>query len=285
MTSSGSGTGWNWRFGTSRGAIQHLSYCNNKFIRVGRWLRAPPGLRLTAAAFGRCIVYFRNHRRLDFPALGPENDAIIPSAPSDPEKVFDETREGSVRDVHGTLLTEKKLAKDGYPGRRFRLTGIRNAFSDEEMFLAGHRFYFIKISNSTQTPSANITILRFFPFCGEATAVEISDPSSSPRRGNLIEIGNCHQPIGASQKIESESQYRSRKDFALRDCTTAYVHDATAAANDNHRGIRKNRQPFSLNLEAEMVTDIEPDSASDSKRKAREADICSTGNTCGTHAR
>ena len=80
------------------------------------------------------------------------------------------------------MLTEKKLAKDGYPGRRFRLTGIRNAFSDEEMFLIGHRFYFIKISIDANPEREYHESLRFFPFRGESIAVEISDRSSSPRR-------------------------------------------------------------------------------------------------------
>lgn len=80
----------------------------------------------------------------------------FPSAPSDPEKVFDETRDGSIRNVHGTLLTEKKLAKGGYPGRRFRSTGIGNVFLDEEVFLVGQRFYLITITTVTKTPNASI---------------------------------------------------------------------------------------------------------------------------------
>jgi hypothetical protein len=80
----------------------------------------------------------------------------FPSPPQDPEKVFDETRDGSIRSVHGTLLTEEKLAKDGYSGRRFRSTGLGNAFVDEEVYLVGQRFYLITITTSTKTPSANI---------------------------------------------------------------------------------------------------------------------------------
>jgi len=78
------------------------------------------------------------------------------SPPADPEKVFDGTREGSIRNVHGTLLTEKKVAKDGYRGRRFRSTGKGNAFLDEEMHLVGQRFYLITITTSTQAPNADI---------------------------------------------------------------------------------------------------------------------------------
>jgi hypothetical protein len=70
--------------------------------------------------------------------------------------VFDGTREGSIRNVHGTLLTEERLVKDGYPGRRFRSTGIGNAFVDEEMYLVGQRFYLITITTCTKISNANI---------------------------------------------------------------------------------------------------------------------------------
>lgn len=80
----------------------------------------------------------------------------FPSAPQDSEKVFDGTREGSIKNIHGTLLTEAKVAKDGYPGRRFRSTGIGDAFVDEEMYLVGQRFYLITISTSTKIPNASV---------------------------------------------------------------------------------------------------------------------------------
>lgn len=96
-----------------------------------------------------------------FTALSQSIDVMcgyydFPSFPSDPEKVFDATREGSIRNVHGTLLSEKKIAKDGYSGRRFRSTGIGNAFLDEEVFLVGQRFYLISITTSTKTPNEYI---------------------------------------------------------------------------------------------------------------------------------
>lgn len=48
----------------------------------------------------------------------------FPSPPQNPEKVFDGTRNGSIRNVHGTLLTEEKLAKDGYSGLSFPVNRI-----------------------------------------------------------------------------------------------------------------------------------------------------------------
>ncbi len=80
----------------------------------------------------------------------------FPLPPQDPEKVFDGTRNGSIRNVHGTLLMEEKLAKDGYSGRRFRSTTELGNFVDEEMYLVGRRFYLITITTSTKTPNANI---------------------------------------------------------------------------------------------------------------------------------
>lgn len=77
-------------------------------------------------------------------------------APPDPEKVFDGTVQGSLRGAHGTLLTEEKVTKEGYPGRRFRSTGIGNVFVDEEMYLVGRRFYLITITTATRIPNADI---------------------------------------------------------------------------------------------------------------------------------
>jgi len=48
--------------------------------------------------------------------------------------------------------------------------------------------------------------------------------------------------------------------------------------------VRKNWQPFGLNLEAEMTTGIEPDPASESKRKTREVEIATTRNMGGADA-
>ena len=62
------------------------------------------------------------------------------------------------------------------------------------------------------------------------------------------------------------------------------MNDATAAANKSYLGIRNNRQPLRLNLEAKMAAGIESDSAPDAERETREVDIRTTGNTCGAHA-
>jgi hypothetical protein len=61
------------------------------------------------------------------------------------------------------------------------------------------------------------------------------------------------------------------------------MNDATSATNESHLGVGKNRQPFRLNLETEMATGIEPDSASNSKRETREVEVC-TGNVCRSQA-
>jgi hypothetical protein len=103
-------------------------------------------------------------------AISPSIDLMcgyydFPSSQLNVEKVFDATRDGSINKVHGTLLTEEKIALDGYPGRRFRSTGIGNAFLDEEMFMVGQRFYLITITTATKEPNKNIAkILDSFRF-------------------------------------------------------------------------------------------------------------------------
>jgi hypothetical protein len=96
-----------------------------------------------------------------FTALSPSIDVMcgffdFPSIPDSVDRVFDETRNGSIRNVHGSLLTEGKLTLDGAPGRRFRSTGIGKAFVDEEMYLADRRLYLITITTATKKPDKNI---------------------------------------------------------------------------------------------------------------------------------
>jgi hypothetical protein len=79
-----------------------------------------------------------------------------PRPQPDIEKVFDGTRNGSLKGVHGTLLSEQNVTLDGYPGRRFRSTGIGNAFLDEEMYFIGQRFYLITITTATKNPNKDI---------------------------------------------------------------------------------------------------------------------------------
>jgi hypothetical protein len=103
-------------------------------------------------------------------AISPSIDLMcgyydFPSPEQNVEKVFDATRDGSITKVHGTLLAEKKITLDGYSGRRFRSTGIGNAFLDEEIFMVGRRFYLITITTATKEPNTNIgKILDSFHF-------------------------------------------------------------------------------------------------------------------------
>jgi len=94
-------------------------------------------------------------------ALSPTIDVMcgysdFPSPQQDVERVFDATRDGSIKKVHGTLLSEEKLNWKGYPGRRFRSTGIGNAYLDEEMYLVRQRFYLITITTATKKPNKDI---------------------------------------------------------------------------------------------------------------------------------
>jgi hypothetical protein len=96
-----------------------------------------------------------------FTVLSPSIDLMcgyydFPSIPQDPTKVFDETRNGSISNIHGTLINEENVTLDGYPGRRFRSTGIGKVFVDEEMYLVGRRFYLITITTTTKMPNKAI---------------------------------------------------------------------------------------------------------------------------------
>src|SRR5437868_682469 len=100
------------------------------------------------------------------------------------------------------------------------------------------------------------------------------------RRFRISDERDCRAP----RESKSESQYGPPEDFTLRTYRAADVNDASRAANESHIRVHQERQPFGLNLEAEMATGIEPDPASDSKRETREVDVCTAGNVCGTNA-
>lgn len=96
-----------------------------------------------------------------FTAVSPSIDLMcgyyeVPSPQQDVDKIFNGTRDESIKGVHGTLLTEEKLALDGYPGRRFRSTSNTNIFVDEEMFLVKRRFYLITITTPNKDRDKDI---------------------------------------------------------------------------------------------------------------------------------
>ena len=97
----------------------------------------------------------------------------------------------------------------------------------------------------------------------------------------LLTLWEC---FANHSESKSESQCWSHEDFALRAYCATDMDNAARAANEGHMRVHKNRQPFCLNLEADMTTGIEPDPASDSKRETREVGVCTIGNMCCTNA-
>ena len=97
-----------------------------------------------------------------FSALRPPSFGLMcgyadfPFTPKNTNEVFDRTRDGSISNVQGKLITEENLTLAGYSGRRFRSTAQGNSFIDEEMFLVGERFYLITVLSKTGNPDKNI---------------------------------------------------------------------------------------------------------------------------------
>jgi hypothetical protein len=111
--------------------------------------------------------------------------ADLPFKPENTSEIFDHTRDGSIHNVHGTLITEKNIFLNGYPGRRFRSTAQDSSFIDEEVFVVGRRFYLITIDSKANPPDKNIDRVfdsfRFTPLSdstGDKTLARTAHDSS-----------------------------------------------------------------------------------------------------------
>ena len=82
----------------------------------------------------------------------------------------------------------------------------------------------------------------------------------------------------------SESKYRSGEDLALRNRDSSNMNDATSTTDESDLWAEHNWEPFSLDLETNMTTDIDPDATAEAKRKACEIDPGAATEMCGTYA-
>jgi hypothetical protein len=98
--------------------------------------------------------------------------ADFPFAPENTKEIFDHTRDGSIKGVQGRLVTEKDIALNGYPGRRFRSMAQDGSYVDEEVFVVVRRFYLITIVSKANPPDKNIDKVfdsfRFTPLSGRS---------------------------------------------------------------------------------------------------------------------
>lgn len=129
--------------------------------REGRFEILMPGTPVTGKVIELQLPTFTAQLH-PFSALRPPSLGLMsgysdfPFVPESTGEVFDRTRDGSIRNVQGKLITKGNLTLDGYPGRRFRSTAQGNSFIDEEMYLVGQRLYLITVLSKTETPDRNI---------------------------------------------------------------------------------------------------------------------------------
>ena len=65
----------------------------------------------------------------------------LPGKVTDPEKALDDGCAGAVRSSGGSLLAEKKISLDGYPGREIRIKTRDNIIYTARIYVVGQRFY------------------------------------------------------------------------------------------------------------------------------------------------
>jgi hypothetical protein len=127
----------------------------------GRFEILMPGEPVTGAVIDLPLPKF-TAKLHPFSALRPPSFGLMcgyadfPFKPEDTTKTFDESRDGSIRGIHGKLIAEQNLMLNGYSGRRFRSTAQGSSFIDEEMYLVGQRFYLITVFSKTESPDKDI---------------------------------------------------------------------------------------------------------------------------------
>jgi hypothetical protein len=87
-----------------------------------------------------CLFYNAKAKYLDFTiACSEYPDSFV--ANKDPKILLDGSRDGAIRNIQGTLLTETFIDINGHPGRDLRIEGPQKAIIESRIYLVGKRLY------------------------------------------------------------------------------------------------------------------------------------------------
>jgi hypothetical protein len=79
-----------------------------------------------------------------------------------PDQVLESARDGSLRNVQGTLITQNQLTVQGFPGLQFQAHARGNSLMDSRMVLAGNRLYMIMAVAADGQNAQPKTVERMF---------------------------------------------------------------------------------------------------------------------------
>jgi hypothetical protein len=76
-----------------------------------------------------------------------------------PDQAFESTRDGSLRETQGTLISQERLTIQGFPAVDVHASAAGNSLLDSRMVLAGKRLYMI-VAESTPAEGRDPTTIR-----------------------------------------------------------------------------------------------------------------------------
>ena len=79
-----------------------------------------------------------------------------------PDQVLESARDGSLRKVQGTLVTQNQLMVQGFPGLQYQAHGRANSLMDSRMVLVGKRLYMIMAVAADGEKAEPETVQRMF---------------------------------------------------------------------------------------------------------------------------
>ena len=79
-----------------------------------------------------------------------------------PKQILESARDGSLAKVQGTLLSQKQVTAQGYPGLEWQARARGNSLVDARAFAAGNRLYMITAVATVEQDREPKTIQRVF---------------------------------------------------------------------------------------------------------------------------
>jgi len=88
-----------------------------------------------------------------------ERDHLVEESP---DKILESARDGTLRKVQGTVLNQRRITLQGYPGLEMQVSARGDSLIDERLLLVGERLYMIIAVATIKQDREPQTIQRVF---------------------------------------------------------------------------------------------------------------------------
>ena len=79
-----------------------------------------------------------------------------------PDEMLSSSRDGSLKNIQGTLIAEKRITVDGHPGRDIQALARENSAVDERLVAVGNRLYMLMVIHAGSHGRDTKNIQKFF---------------------------------------------------------------------------------------------------------------------------